>query len=105
MGDYQVGGGLRLFTALEKTKAFAEFLQDRMILALETQDPAELRYLLAQVDDYHSFMWRYYRQLSKERGERSDPGAYPPRIIHEKVNPPPSSRTWKASIVNDKPRS
>ncbi len=74
MGDYQLGGGLRLFTALEKTKAFAEFLQDRMTRALETQDPTELHYLLAQVDDYHSFMWRYYRKLSTERSERLEPG-------------------------------
>ncbi len=74
MGDYQLGGGLRLFTALEKTKAFAEFLQDRMTQALETQDPAELHYLLAQVDDYHSFMWRYHKKLSAERADRSEPG-------------------------------
>ncbi len=74
MGDYQLGGGLRLYTALEKNKAFSEFLQDRMARALETQDPAELHYLLAQVDDYHSYMWRYYKQLRTDRGDRLDPG-------------------------------
>lgn len=70
MGDYQIGGGLRLLTALEKTRAFSEFLEERMARALETQDPAELHYLLAQVDDYHSYMWRYYKKLREERGER-----------------------------------
>ena len=73
MGDYQLGGGLKLYTALEKTKAFSDFLQDRMVRALETQDPAELHYVLAQVDDYHSYLWRYYRKLSAERSERLDP--------------------------------
>ncbi len=74
MGDYQLGGGLRLYTALEKNKAFSEFLQDRMLRALETQDPAELHYLLAHVDDYHSYMWRYYNMLRTDRGERINPG-------------------------------
>lgn len=72
MGDYQVGGGLRLITALEKTKAFAEFLKDRMARALETGDPAELHYVLAQLDDYHSYMWRYYKKLHAERGDRAN---------------------------------
>jgi hypothetical protein len=70
MGEYQIGGGLRLLTALEKTQALAEFLQTRMARALETEDPTELHYLLAQVDDYHSFLWRYYKKLQQERGER-----------------------------------
>jgi len=43
-----------------------------MIHALEMEDPAELHYLLAQLDDYHSFMWRYYKKLRTQRGERSD---------------------------------
>lgn len=73
MSDYQIGGGLRLFTALEKTKAFSEFLQSRLLRALETEDPAELHYLLAQVDDYHSYLWRYYRKLQAERGDRLAP--------------------------------
>jgi hypothetical protein len=67
---YQIGGNLRLLTALEKTQAFAEFLKDRMIRALETEDPTELHYLLAQLDDYHSYMWRYYKKLQKDRGDR-----------------------------------
>ncbi len=74
MDNYQLGGGLRLYTALEKTKAFSEFLQDRMLRALESQDPAELHYVLAQLDDYHSFMWRYHKKLRTERGERLEPG-------------------------------
>lgn len=72
MSDYQIGGGVKLVTALEKTRAFAEFLQSRMTRALETQDPTELHYLLAQLDDFHSYMWRYYKKLQAERGERSD---------------------------------
>jgi hypothetical protein len=67
---YQIGGGLRLLTALDKTRAFSQFLQDRMIRALETEDPTELHYLLAQLDDYHSYIWRYYNKIRQERGER-----------------------------------
>jgi hypothetical protein len=70
MTDYQMGGGLRLLTALDKTQAFANFLQDRMARALETEDPTELHYLLAQLDDYHSYIWRYYKKLHAERGDR-----------------------------------
>jgi hypothetical protein len=70
MTEYQLGGGLRLLTAVEKTQAFSHFLQTRMVRALETEDPAELHYLLAQIDDYHSYMWRYYNKLHKERGDR-----------------------------------
>jgi hypothetical protein len=69
MSDYQIGGGLRLLTAVEKTQAFARFLQSRMIRALEAEDPAELHYLLAHLDDYHSYIWRYYKKLQKERGD------------------------------------
>lgn len=72
MADYQIGGGLKLVTALEKTQAFAEFLQTRLARALETRDPTELHYLLAQLDDFHSYMWRYHKKLQAERGERSD---------------------------------
>lgn len=61
MGEYQIGGGLQLLTAVQKTEAFGEFLKTRMIHALETEDPTELHYLLAQVDDYHSYLWRYYK--------------------------------------------
>lgn len=72
MTDYQIGGGLKLLTALEKTRAFAEFLQQRMVQALESEDPTELHYLLAQLDDYHSYLWRYYQKLQKERGDRAN---------------------------------
>lgn len=68
--SYKLGGSLRLLTALEKTRAFSDFLNDRMVRALESEDPAELHYLLAQLDDYHSFLWRYYNKLRQERGER-----------------------------------
>ena len=74
MIEYQLGGGLSLITALGKTSAFAEFLQTRMVRAVETEDPAELHYLLAQLDDYHSYMWRYYNKLAKDRPQRMDPG-------------------------------
>ncbi|MBD0305351.1 MAG: hypothetical protein ICV76_02220 [Nitrospiraceae bacterium] len=70
MEEYQLGGGLRLATAVEKTHAFSRFLHTRMARALETEDPAELHYLLAQLDDYHSFIWRYYKKLQKDRGDR-----------------------------------
>ena len=74
MSEYQLGGGLRLLTAVGKTAAFGEFLKARMVLALESEDPAELHYLLAQLDDYHSYLWRYYKKLAKDRPERMDPG-------------------------------
>jgi hypothetical protein len=74
MNEYQIGGGLRLLTAVEKTDAFAEFLKARMVRALETEDPTELHYLLAQLDDYYSYMWRYYKQLAQTRSKRMDPG-------------------------------
>ncbi|WP_447978841.1 hypothetical protein [Candidatus Nitrospira bockiana] len=70
MAEYQMGGGLRLLTAIEKTQAFSAFLQNRMLRALETEDPTELHYLLAQLDDYHSFIWRYYKKLQQDRGDR-----------------------------------
>ncbi len=74
MSEYQLGGGLRLLTAIEKTEAFGEFLKTRMVQAVESEDPAELHYLLAQLDDYHSYLWRYYNKLVKDRPERMDPG-------------------------------
>ncbi|WP_455379586.1 hypothetical protein [Petrachloros mirabilis] len=74
MQDYQMGGGLRLLTAIEKTESFGDFLKVRMVRALESEDPTELHYLLAQLDDYHSYMWRYYKQLAKNRAERMNPG-------------------------------
>mgnify|MGYP003344378143 CR=1 FL=1 len=72
MSTYQMGGGLKLLTALEKTQAFAEFLQTRMVRALEAEDPTELHYLLAQLDDYHSYLWRYHNKLQAERGDRAN---------------------------------
>ncbi|MBM4124087.1 MAG: hypothetical protein FJ246_03890 [Nitrospira sp.] len=72
MADYQMGGGLKLLTALEKTQAFSEFLKGRLTQALESEDPTELHYLLAQLDDYHSYLWRYYQKLQKERGDRAN---------------------------------
>jgi len=74
MNEYQIGGGLSLMTAVDKTAAFGEFLKTRMVRALETEDPTELHYLMAQVDDYHSYLWRYYKKLAKDRPERMNPG-------------------------------
>ncbi|MBS0169224.1 MAG: hypothetical protein JSR62_02620 [Nitrospira sp.] len=74
MADYALGGSLSLLNAIEKSGRFAEFLKTRMTHALETQDPTELHYLLAQLDDYHSYMWRYYKKLATERPERMNPG-------------------------------
>jgi len=74
MADYALGGSLSLLNALDKSTRFAEFLKTRMTQALETQDPTELHYLLAQLDDYHSYMWRYYKKLATERPERMNPG-------------------------------
>ena len=74
MNEYQMGGGVRLLTAVEKTQAFGDFLKARMVQALETEEPTELHYLLAQLDDYHSYMWRYYKQLAQTRAQRMDPG-------------------------------
>lgn len=72
MAEYQMGGGLKLVTAIDKTYAFAEFLKTRFIRALETEDPTELHYLLAHLDDYHSYMWRYHKKLQAERGDRAN---------------------------------
>lgn len=72
MTEYQMGGGLKLMTAIDKTQTFAEFLKTRLIRALESEDPTELHYLLAQLDDYHSYLWRYHKKLQAERGERAN---------------------------------
>ena len=74
MNDYQIGGALKLMTAVEKTEAFAEFLKTRFMRALESEDPTEVHYLMAQIDDYHSYMWRYYKKLAQDRSQRMDPG-------------------------------
>lgn len=65
MSNYTIGGPLKQFTAIEKTKSVAEFLAARMVRALEGNDAVELHYLLATLDDYHDYLWRYYRQLEK----------------------------------------
>jgi hypothetical protein len=65
MSNYKIGGPLKQFTAIEKTKSVAEFLSARMVKALEGNDAVELHYLLATLDDYHDYLWRYYRQLEK----------------------------------------
>jgi len=74
MNDYQIGGALKFLTAVEKTEAFAEFLKTRFMRALESEDPTEIHYLMAQIDDYHSYLWRYYKKLAQERSQRMDPG-------------------------------
>ncbi len=50
------------------------FYEPAWLTPFETEDPAELHYLLAQLDDYHSYLWRYYKKLAKDRPERMDPG-------------------------------
>ncbi|TKB82010.1 MAG: hypothetical protein E8D45_01230 [Nitrospira sp.] len=72
MGEYQIGGPVKLHTALEKTQAFSLFLTSRMTQALEAEDPTELHYLLAQLDDFHSYMWRYYKTLREKRAQQMD---------------------------------
>jgi len=67
MADYKLSGPLKQFTAIEKTKQIAAFLQTRMVRAIEGNDAVELHYLLATLDDYHNYLWRYYRQLEKEQ--------------------------------------
>ena len=65
MIEYKIGGPLKQFTALEKTRAVAEFLSTRMVRAVESNDAVELHYLLATLDDYHGYLWRYYQNLEK----------------------------------------
>jgi hypothetical protein len=67
MSDYKIGGPLKQFTALEKTAQIAAFLEDRMAKAIEGNDAVEVHYLLATLDDYHDYLWRYYRHLEKEQ--------------------------------------
>ena len=75
MSDYHIGGGLTLLTALDKTDKFAEFLKVRMTRALRNARPdGACHYLLAQLDDYHSYMWRYYKKLALDRPQRMNPG-------------------------------
>jgi hypothetical protein len=65
MSEYKIGGPLKQLTALEKTGSMAEFLTHRLARAIEGNDAVELHYLLATLDDYHDYLWRYYRQLEK----------------------------------------
>jgi len=67
MSDYKIGGPLKQFTAIEKTTQLARFLEDRMAKAIESNDAVEVHYLLATLDDYHDYLWRYYRRLEKEQ--------------------------------------
>jgi len=67
MSEYKIGGPLKQFTAIEKTNQMVGFLQTRMTKALEGNDAVELHYLLATLDDYHDYLWRYYRRLEKEQ--------------------------------------
>ena len=67
MADYKLGGPLKQITAIEKTTQVAAFLQARMVKAIEGNDAVELHYLLATLDDYHDYLWRYYRHLEKEQ--------------------------------------
>lgn len=67
MSDYKIGGPLKQVTAVEKTTKMAVFLGDRMAKAIESNDAVEVHYLLATLDDYHTYLWRYYRHLEKEQ--------------------------------------
>ncbi len=67
MSEYKIGGPLKQFTAVEKTRHLAAFLETRMVKALEGNDAVELHYLLATLDDYHDYLWRYYRRMEKEQ--------------------------------------
>ena len=69
MSEYKIGGPLKPYTAIEKTKGLADFLATRMVRAVEGNDAVELHYLLATLDDYHDYLWRYYRQLEKAQAE------------------------------------
>jgi len=39
MNEYQIGGGLRLLTAIEKSEAFAEFVKTRLVRASKQKTP------------------------------------------------------------------
>jgi hypothetical protein len=70
MTEYKIGGPLKQFTAIEKTGAMADFLSTRLIQAIEGNDAVEIHYLMATLDDYHNYLWRYYQQLEKTQGAR-----------------------------------
>ncbi|HEY3197212.1 MAG TPA: hypothetical protein VGJ57_04295 [Nitrospirales bacterium] len=70
MSDYKIGGPLKQLTAVEKTRALADFLSTRLVGALEGNDAVELHYLLATLDDYHGYLWRYYHKIEKTQAPR-----------------------------------
>lgn len=72
MTEYKIGGPLKQFTAIEKTRALSDFLSTRMIRAIESNDAVELHYLLATLDDYHDYLWRYYQYLEKTQAPLRD---------------------------------
>src|SRR5437879_11873198 len=87
MHEYNHGGPLTQFTAIEKTKQIAAFLQTRMVKTIEGNDAVELHYLLATLDDYHNYLWRYYRQLEKEQGAISQEATESIRKDAERAEP------------------
>jgi hypothetical protein len=72
MTEYKIGGPLKQFTAIEKTRALSDFLSTRMNRAIESNDAVELHYLLATLDDYHDYLWRYYHNLEKSQAPLRD---------------------------------
>jgi hypothetical protein len=72
MIEYKIGGPLKQFTAVEKTRAQADFLSTRLVQALEGNDAVELHYLLATLDDYHGYLWRYYQHIEKTQAARRE---------------------------------
>jgi hypothetical protein len=72
MNEYKIGGPLKQFIAVEKTRAMAEFLITRLMRSVESNDAVELHYLLATVDDYHGYMWRYYQHLEHLQAPRRE---------------------------------
>jgi hypothetical protein len=72
MNEYKIGGPLKQFIAVEKTRAMAEFLITRLMRSVESNDAVELHYLLATVDDYHGYMWRYYHHLEQIQAPRRE---------------------------------
>jgi len=70
MIEYKIGGPLKQLTAVEKTRALADFLSSCLVRALEGNDAVELHYLLASLDDYHGYLWRYYQQIERTQAAR-----------------------------------
>ena len=72
MTEYKIGGPLKQYTAIEKTRALADFLSARLMRAIESNDAVELHYLLATLDDYHGYIWRYYQELEQTQRPRRE---------------------------------